>query len=311
MLRAGVHIKTASWSPTLPFQCVWRQKDGIRCHVGRIFDPLLFQEGSDEYVQNRFPRKKPILLREVGGQMSVTPASESSMSKNKGNGIKTGSVPVYYKQGFGRGSVGDIDVVEVNSDTGYVYWAESRYISRSDSVYVILKRSSDGENTTKWIMSLVDADEVQKDDIKIACVSGSSCVQLWQSDIVYVSSAAETDHPFKVTITDVQANYISLNIRSGLVNNVLMSDMQLQYTGDLNSGLFVYLKCAGSNNAAFPSSVVADVGTSVPADTDSYGYVAVATISGTLIQQQVYTSLWGERHKYTAPNATRYFYYRI
>lgn len=309
ILRSGVHIKTASWTPTLPFQCVWRQKDGIRCHVGRVFDPILFSEGTQEFTQYRFPRKKPILMRSIGGQVQVTPASESSVSKNKGNGILTGSVKVYYNTKFGRGAAGDADVVEVNGDTGYVYWSEYIYKNKSNSVYVVLTRNTDGDET-KWILSLVDTNELSVEDIKIACISGSACVQLWQSDVSYAGGGGEGVYPFKVTAS---ANEISV-VTGGINNHVCVFAKQTKGVGTW----YVYASATGAS-PGFPQSAAVYISETLPADNDSTASILLAMVQVTQsegeysasVSQIARGSQWVDRFKCSSEGVASYYWSRV
>jgi hypothetical protein len=293
MLRAGVRLRTAPWTPTLPWQTIWRQKDGIRCHVGRVFDSELFSNGVSEYVQNRFPRKKPVMVTSIDGQMSVT-HNDTSVSRNKGNGIITGSVKLYYNSVFGRGEYADSTVQEVSSDLGYVFWAEALYrnSSRTGAVYLIINRTSGPEESDqpKWIMSLVDENQISNQDFKIACITGSSCVQIWQSDITYAQGGgtqAECYFPFKISVNQATGEYI---VSPGSINGTYIQ----QYSGTCNGTVNLYAQATDGGSGITGGSITT---TSAQQLTIPIGTITGTTQTGFQIYQMLTNSLYWERFK--------------
>jgi hypothetical protein len=315
MLRAGVRVRTAPWSPTLPWQAVWRQKDGIRVHLGRIYDTTATD---GEYVQNRFPRKKPVLMTSIGGQVSVAP-NDTSMSRNRGNGIFTGSAIVYYRSQFGRSTISDTDLTEASSDLGYVFWPEGVYKSQTEAVYVVIAREDDG-NDVKWIMSLVDESDLNYLDIKIACITGSSCVQIWQSDIVYTPPATDADHPFKCVVVGNK-----VKVTEGTVTNVLatavgggdLTDSANHLTIPSTTNWFVQLKIT-STNTQFPVTVEVETTSAGGVNTTTVAYVLLARGRNIVFEGQTYpiivsqfvsTSLWGDKALFV--DFANYYFYRV
>jgi hypothetical protein len=74
----------------------------------------------------------------------------------------------------------------------------------------------------------------------------------------------------------------------------------------------VYLKCAHSAPTSFPSTITVEYAASVPADSDTYAYVDLATINvtsgkATKTAQPVRTSLYGERLKCGSATAEYFF----
>jgi hypothetical protein len=53
-----------------------------------------------------------------------------------------------------------------------------------------------------------------------------------------------------------------------------------------------------------------DIGSTIPVDTDTDGYILIATISGTTVTQIVTGSLWGDRLK-TGSDTARYYYAQV
>ena len=209
-------FKTAPPQDVHPWKCVWRNGDGIRCHIGRIFDQELLQSGG-EFIQNRFPRKKPITVTLIGGITSNASGDANVSPGAQGSGTNTGGVKVYYAPTFGRATPDTAGLIAVPAGTGYAYWPEGLYRQRGSSVYVILKKEEPEEGTPKWILSLVSEGELDTGDIKIAHRLAASCVQLWQSDIMptAVMGAPECFFPFKIEVDQSNGAYV---VNPGSIN---------------------------------------------------------------------------------------------
>lgn len=321
LLRSGVHVKTAPPAATPPWSCVWRNKDGLRCHVGRVYDPELFDDGATEYAQGQFPRKKPSSMTLIGGAV-ITNAPDYNMSQASSGGFKTGSVKIYYKTNFGRATFSDNDLQEV-PESGYAYWPEGKFKSKNDGVYVILSRLEQTGEQSKWVISLSLEANIQKKDFKLACIAGTSCIQIWQSDITYATGGGGGgDHPWKVTCAD-SATKVEVSIADGSINNVMLDNPTYVHNITAEGEYSVLLKvtCVG---LVYPEKVIWSVAKDwIPAEntlTECWlkaAHVKVeqagdpATYTST-ITQLFSSSLRSERLKHgNALNAARYYFNRL
>ncbi len=122
--------------------------------------------------------------------------------------------------------------------------------------------------------------------------------------------ADDNMHPFKVKHVETSGGSSTYSIVSGTVNNVVPQniDDELSGTGTLQ----VYIKVPyvspdfPKNNADF----IWVVDTTLPTDTDGFGYIRVAEVNGATVTQFVTGSLWADRIKLGAGTAT-YYYARI
>jgi hypothetical protein len=307
MLRAGVTVKTAPPAAVGPWSCVWRNRDGLRCHVGRVYDDKMFDDNAEEYSQGQFPRKKPSSMTLIGGAV-VTNAPDTNMSSASTGGFVTGSVKVYYKTNFGRASYGNNDLEEV-PDSGYAFWPEGKYKSQAGAVYVILSRLENEGQQPKWVLSLSLGSNIQKKDFKIACIAGTSCIQIWQSDIVFGKGGNTTAeaHPFKI-IRNPNPAIMTFSVTEGTVNNEAVG------LSSYSLGNFqVWLK-------TYPSLSISVVA-SAPITDDTQAWLQIGRITHvpkvpadgtyvTTIYQYVKNSIWLERFKCGSDTA-QYWYSQI
>lgn len=236
------------------------------------------------------------MVTSIDGQMSVT-HNDTSVSKNKGNGINTGSVKLYYNQQFGRGEYNGSGVTAVSSDLGYVFWAEGLYknSSRNGAVYLIISRTPGEQETDKpkWIMSLVDENEVTNQDFKLACITGSSCVQIWQSDITYASggpAAPECYFPFKIEVDQSTGEY---RVHPGNINEYTAGPITGTCDGQVN-----FTAVATESNGSIASGTIS---AGPQPDTGplkiQIGYISGNVNSGFQIYQMLTNSLYWEVFK--------------
>jgi len=160
--------------------------------------------------------------------------------------------------------------------------------------------------------------------------------------------ATQNTHPFKVInvneATDGEATIVSYEILPGTFNNVmpqvfntiteeweylddLTADYKLLLEFDGTTSSIVYLRVGkDSTTGAFPPTTPAGgeddpypriytTGTTLPADTDEFGYLQIAKVvelsaGAYRVDQYVTGSLWGNRIKLGSATA-RYFYARI
>jgi hypothetical protein len=115
--------------------------------------------------------------------------------------------------------------------------------------------------------------------------------------------------PFKVKRNGVVGDDVVYEICTGTVNNIIpqnISDTFILVNGDS-----VWLRCdVNSSDNEYPYQIVVESGTTMPSDTDDFGYVKVATLVGGEIQQFITGSLWSDRIKLGTQTAT-YYYARI
>lgn len=99
-------------------------------------------------------------------------------------------------------------------------------------------------------------------------------------------------HPFYVRKV-VTGETVTFKVCTGMVNNIIPSNINITIG---SGGAYVYVSCtvAGEN---YPDGVTIGTGASIPADTDSNSYIAIAHIVDEESEQLVSSSLWTERFK--------------
>ena len=143
---------------------------------------------------------------------------------------------------------------------------------------------------------------------------------------------SEPIFPFQVTINEVEPGIFEYRVYTGTVNNVIPKIDGKALNDPTVAGLpeptgegdyRIAIKCyADAPPVRFPKTNTEMVMISPSEsllDTDSYGYIVVATLYLTApgpnrtrnLQQMVSSSLWAERHKYTEPNTAWYYFYRV
>lgn len=115
------------------------------------------------------------------------------------------------------------------------------------------------------------------------------------------------DHPFKVTLLSESAGLYTYSIQSGTVNNVVPGNI----LSDITVSAFAYdvwLKVPYlSPNFPDAGGFEWDIGTPIPSDTDTEGYIKIAEVNGATITQFVTGSLWADRLKMGTQTAQYYF----
>jgi hypothetical protein len=312
-------VQTGPAPAVFPWQVEWVVGDSFRCYIGRVHDEdSLYLD--DEFQQSRFSANQQQRINVSPHKMSSATLNRNitSMERHAHSApVKTGSSLIYTQSD--RGRITDPSQT-VDEALGYATWSESVVRSASHDTYFVLHKVRDTTDSyDQWCISVLDDSDVVKSDIKLACfkyarggsASRANLIQLWKSDIMPTSSVAtELNHPFKVTVSSQSEGSVSFNVRSGMVSNKFMSDSELTFNGTYTI-LYIYAKCIGSNSTAWPNSVECDISSSPKTNTESNGYLLIATFDGAFVSQLVYTSVWGERHKYTTPDTVQYFYYRV
>lgn len=123
--------------------------------------------------------------------------------------------------------------------------------------------------------------------------------------VEYVSAAAsESTHPFKVSAVSTS----TYTVKTGAVNNAIPTNMTSTISVSGLGYIWVAVPYAGSTFD--PASLVIAGGTTVPSDTDTYGYIAIATVNAGAVDQLVTGSLWASRIKVGTLTA-KYYYARV
>jgi hypothetical protein len=121
------------------------------------------------------------------------------------------------------------------------------------------------------------------------------------------------DHPFKVKHVETSGGDSTYSIVYGTINNEVPGNIASTIT--VSTGAYEVWVKVPYDSAATPNFPAAtgyewNIGTPVPADTDSEGYVRVASVDGASVTQYVTGSLWADRIKVGAATA-KYYYARI
>jgi hypothetical protein len=119
----------------------------------------------------------------------------------------------------------------------------------------------------------------------------------------------DMDHPFKVKHVETTGGMSTYSIVSGTVNNLTPGNIGDEIT--VSTGTYeVWIKVPFAAGV-YPATTgfVWNMGTPVPADTASEGYVRVATVNGATVTQYVTGSLWSDRIQVGAGATLNAFYY--
>lgn len=115
------------------------------------------------------------------------------------------------------------------------------------------------------------------------------------------------DHPFKVTLISESGGLYTYSIQSGTVNNVVPGNILSDITVSALA-YDVWLKVPYlSPNFPDATNFEWDIGTPIPSDTDTEGYIKIAEVNGATITQYVTGSLWADRLKMGTQTAQYYF----
>lgn len=117
-------------------------------------------------------------------------------------------------------------------------------------------------------------------------------------------------HPFKVIHVETAAGLSTYSVVSGTVNNETPGNIASEIT--VSTGSYeVWVKVPYAAGV-FPDATGFEwnIGTPVPGDTDSEGYIRLATVNGSTVTQYVTGSLWADRIK-LGTNTAAYYYARI
>jgi len=113
-------------------------------------------------------------------------------------------------------------------------------------------------------------------------------------------------NPFKVRRNGTVGDDVVYEICPGTVNNVVPDNIYDTFI--LVDGDSVWLRCdTRSSDNEYPYQIMVESGTTMPTDTDDFGYVKVAKVVNGKIEQYITGSLWTDRIKLGTLTATYYF----
>ena len=115
-----------------------------------------------------------------------------------------------------------------------------------------------------------------------------------------------TNHPFKVIPIQTTGGMSTYAIVSGTVNNVTPGNIDDEITVS-EDAYEVWLKVPFDEVFPNTDGFEWNIGSTLPSDTDSEGYVRVASVNGATVTQYITGSLWGDRIKMGTATATYYF----
>jgi hypothetical protein len=115
--------------------------------------------------------------------------------------------------------------------------------------------------------------------------------------------------PFKVKRNGTVGDDVVYEICPGTVNNIVPDNIYDTFI--LSEGDSVWLRCdVRSSDNEYPYQILVQSGTTMPSDTDDFGFVKVAKLVDGEIEQYITGSLWSDRIKLGTQTAT-YYYARI
>jgi hypothetical protein len=123
--------------------------------------------------------------------------------------------------------------------------------------------------------------------------------------------SAETLPPFTVYAGTSEGTW---KVQAGTLNDYVPDNMESEIS---TAGGMIYLKISNTDGAYPGDTLTIETDTTTPEDTDEYGYITLAEIVAGVdegpptVNQFVSGSLWSERHKFTEPDTSLYYYYRI
>jgi hypothetical protein len=114
-------------------------------------------------------------------------------------------------------------------------------------------------------------------------------------------------HPYQVVFDSTAGGLDTYSIITGSTNNVIPGNIASTIT--VSSGAYdVWIKHPYlSPNFPDATGFEWDMGTPVPPDTDTDGYILIATVNGSTVTQIVTGSLWADRLKLGTQTAQYYF----
>ena len=144
-----------------------------------------------------------------------------------------------------------------------------------------------GDVTTNGVFGMTGAVAINPDFTIIGGCTGDIC-----------------EHPFQVHLDAVVDGTSTWTVCSGTVNNIEPTNKDDVFT--LQDG-FILLKGTANNTDGFPIEVTIETNTSIPDDSDTEGYIVIASVSSGNLTQTLSGSVWGDRIKVGENTATYYY----
>jgi len=157
---------------------------------------------------------------------------------------------------------------------------------------------------------------------------GDGTTGLSTRDGFTINSAAtvSTSYPFKISVSSTK-----LTVAPGTLNNLIPVIGGTSQTNLLietptptltiaeKGTIYIYVKCGPDGDSlAFPSSTLGDAGypkiissSSQLKNDDTAGYLLLGTVVDGKVSQFIQNSLGCERHKFSQPNSSVYYFWRI
>jgi len=197
------------------------------------------------------------------------------------------SVPLQFYGSSLRDVAGETeeeDPYNINEESGFIYVANHAMRTNMNALPVAISSGF-------YLDMISPADWTQTDFYLWDDCTGQAC-----------------KHPFEVKRSGMAESTV-WSICTGTVNNIVPNPAFDTFT--MEDG-FVWLRVQyDSGSGSFPATgaygIIAEHGPAVPADTDDYGYIAIAQITADEVTQLVTGSLWADRLKLGTDTATYYF----
>lgn len=272
------------------------------------FVPSNYDPGPDQFKYSDY---YPININDPS-QSTFIPTFRNDGFSSAGSNPAEDPAPATTTQTYGTGGYPyGKDTFNINETLGaYFEWP----YQDGAMVRLFCKNASDPETRAWGVWGNSGSPTSLGDDgffILIAQISGSRVLQFFSSDVVVLGGGGSSTHPFKVLKNGQVGDDLVFQIEAGTVNNKEVSNIMDTFI--LSDGDVVWLQCDVGDEASgweYPSTVSVGHGAVMPEDDDESGYVKIAKLNGTTIQQFVTGSLWSDRIKLGSATAA-YYYARI
>lgn len=272
----------------------------VTLHLGGIYDKQAYEDtGRIEYVSRRGMPKRSVTNR-VGAQSS---SFGSYNSQRERSGLVGNTPHVYYKNGLNFATNNDtIAGQTIVYDAGLF----------QNGSYIVLKKRTSNSGTKYWALGVIERADLSIDpeEIVIGYVKNTFVTQIWKSDIYY-SEGDSNEHPFKVNFLGVDDDVESPNygkarytIIPGTVNNEIpfigddymdISPLPVIYA---NASGFIILNVTKNENSQYPSPYDITFETELTDDTNTDGYLVLASITKTPADPETNTPAFFTHYSY-------------
>lgn len=318
--RGSIIVPTAAPQVPHPWKVEWSRGNSFSCFVGMIYDPNGISY-SGEWTPSRFPEGVAMQMNVNTNGMSQRAYNRDRTNMNSrafSTGVRTGSLNVYYKEGFGRCTL--IQTHSMSDTDGRVRWLEDDILTSGGSdIYLILHNLGDSSGAV-WTLSWVAEASLTDSDIRVAVikrrasgsVKGWQLFQLWKSDLYGIAS--QQSFPFQIKCVGRE-----ISVVTGSVNNIVCVFTAGEFEAD---DWRVYLRVSGWTTLNPSAASVMVMNTTVASD-DTYGYLLLGTVKieehGTApnktytskVTQLASGSQWVDRFKCSTNTVANYYWNRI